>query len=235
MLQLLLLSNSTNYKEPYFEWAIPYVDQFLDPALEQIVFIPYAAVGFDYSEYELKINGAWGRIGKKVVGIHHFPDAKEAIKKADAIVVGGGNTWQLLKLIYENDLIEPIRQKVLHGTPYIGWSAGSNLACPSIKTTNDMPVVQPPSFDALNLIPFQINPHYTEATIPNHGGETRAQRIIEFVHLNKSYVVGLPEGCLLQVRDNQVKLVGNQKLRVFKQGELTQLIDSASDLQFLLK
>lgn len=234
MLHLLLLSNSTNHGQPYFHWALPHVNDFIDPAITEIVFIPYAAVAFDYNEYEFKVNNAWSNIGRKVIGIHHFRDTEKALQNADAIVVGGGNTWQLLKTVYEKKLIDLIRQKVSSGTPYIGWSAGSNLACPTIMTTNDMPVAQPPSFQALDLIPFQINPHYTEATIPDHGGETRAQRISEYIMLNNSYVVGLPEGCLLKVQNHDVKLIGDKEAKLFRQGQEIKMIKAGDDLKFLL-
>lgn len=234
MLQLLLLSNSTNYGQPYFQWALPYIQDFLKPELQEIIFIPYAAVAFDYNEYEAKVNKAWSNIGRKATGIHHFSDEKAAIEQADAVVVGGGNTWQLLSMIYEKKLLEPIREKVLNGTPYIGWSAGSNLACPTIKTTNDMPVVQPPAFQALNLVPFQINPHYTEATIAGHGGETRAERIKEFITINTTPVIGLPEGCLLKIQNQQIELIGDHVAKIFHLGESIKNISAGDDLQFLL-
>jgi dipeptidase E len=139
-------------------------------------------------------------------------------------------------MIRENNLIDVVRQKVLSGTPYIGWSAGSNVACPTIKTTNDMPVVEPGSFDAFNLIPFQINPHYLDANPAGHAGETREQRIEEFIEANPGiFVAGLREGCMLIREDERIKLVGNHKVRIFRKGITPLELGASDDLSFLLK
>ena len=159
-----------------------------------------------------------------------------AVKNASAIVVGGGNTWKLLKMIRDNNLIDAIRMKVIGGTPYIGWSAGSNVACPTIRTTNDMPVVEPDSFGAFNLIPFQINPHYLDANPAGHAGETREQRIEEFIEANPGiFVAGLREGTMLLCENEKLSLLGPRKIRIFKKGTAPAELASKDDLSFLLK
>lgn len=216
-MNLLLFSNSTNAGEEYLTYPLPPIKDFLKKhKTNKIAFIPYAAVTFSYDEYEAKVNKSFAKIGLKVEGVHHSSNPAETIKNADVIVVGGGNTFHLLKSIYENNLIEPVREKVKNGTPYIGWSAGSNMACPTICTTNDMPIVQPPSFEAFNLIPFQINPHYLDANPEGHAGETREQRILEFLAANKNKtVLGLRESCWLVVNDKEILLQGKKSARVF--------------------
>ena len=150
--------------------------------------------------------------------------------------MGGGNTWKLLKTIRENNLIDVVREKVLSGTPYIGWSAGSNMACPTIKTTNDMAVVEPDSFNSFNLIPFQINPHYLDANPAGHAGETREQRIEEFIEVNPGIIVaGLREGCMFLLEKKTIKLIGKRKVRVFKKGQLPAELGTEDDLSFLLQ
>ncbi len=169
--------------------------EFLGKNPVKALFIPYAAVTFSYDEYEEKVSKRFIESGHEIISIHRSVDPVAAIRMAQAIVVGGGNTWKLLKMIRDNNLIDIVRQKVQEGTPYIGWSAGTNVACPTIKTTNDMPVVEPDSFGAFSLIPFQINPHYTDHNPPGHAGETREQRIEEFIEENPdTYVAGLREG-----------------------------------------
>jgi len=149
--------------------------------------------------------------------------------------VGGGNTFQLTKLVQDHQLLDPIKEAVQKGMPYIGWSAGSNLSCPTIMTTNDMPIVEPASFTGLDLIPFQLNPHYTEATIPNHGGESRDMRISEFISVNKDkIVVGLPEGSLLRREGDQLSFIGKGQCRLFQHGHAVRLFSAGEDLSWLL-
>ena len=145
------------------------------------VFIPYAAVTFSFDEYASKVEQRFSEIGHHVRGIHTFDDPVKALKDAEAIVVGGGNTWQLVRMMHDQNLMPAIKEKVNSGTPYIGWSAGSNVACPTLRTTNDMPIIDPLGFDCMNLVPFQINPHYLDANPDGHAGETREQRILEFL------------------------------------------------------
>jgi len=235
-MKLLLISNSTNPGEPYLEYPKNDILTFLGTSPVKALFIPYAAVTFSYDEYEAKVAGRFREIGHDVISIHRFSDPVSAVLEAQAIVVGGGNTWKLLKTMMDNRLPGPIRQKILAGTPYVGWSAGSNVACPTIRTTNDMPVVEPDSFDALNLVPFQINPHYLDANPEGHAGETREQRIEEFIELNPGIrVVGLREGTMLVRNDNTISLSGPRKARIFRKGDAPLELSSEDDFSFLLK
>lgn len=235
-MRLLLISNSTNPGEPYLDYPKNKIRDFLGHKPVKALFIPYAAVTFSYDEYEEKVAERFREIGHEIVSIHHFKDNIAAIKEAEAIVVGGGNTWQLLKTIRDNDLIGIVRQKVIAGTPYIGWSAGSNVACPTIRTTNDMPVAEPDSFEAFNLIPFQINPHYTDSNPSGHAGETREQRIMEFIEINPDiFVAGLREGTMLTLEGEGITLSGLRPVRIFKKGELAREMSKGDDFSFLLK
>jgi len=235
-MRLLLISNSTNPGEAYLDYPKNNIRDFLGAKPVRALFIPYAAVTFSYDSYENKVNERFREIGHEVVSIHHFTDPVEAVKNADAIVTGGGNTWKLLKMIQDKGLIEIVRQKVIAGTPYIGWSAGSNMACPTIRTTNDMPVVEPVSFNAFNLIPFQINPHYLDVNPSGHAGETREQRIEEFIEANPGIIVaGLREGTLLRLENNKLDLIGKRSLRIFRKGFEPLEIEPGKDLSFLLQ
>ena len=235
-MRLLLISNSTNPGEPYLDYPKMRIKAFLGNNPVKSLFIPYAAVTFSFDEYEEKVSERFREIGHEIVSIHHFNDPVAAVQKADSIVVGGGNTWQLLKMIRDNNLIDIVRQKVLAGTPYIGWSAGSNVACPTIRTTNDMPVVQPDSFEAFNLIPFQINPHYLDANPAGHAGETREQRINEFIEVNPDiFVAGLREGTMLILENEKLFLSGPSTLRIFKKGMEPIELGSNDDLALLFK
>jgi dipeptidase E len=235
-MRLLLISNSTNPGEPYLDYPKNNIRDFLGKEPVKALFIPYAAVTFSYDQYEEKVSERFREIGHDIVSIHHFENPVEAVQNASAIVVGGGNTWMLLKMILDKKLTGPVRDKVLSGTPYIGWSAGSNLACPTIRTTNDMPVAEPESFDAFNLIPFQINPHYLDANPAGHAGETREQRIEEFIEVNPGlFVAGLREGTMLILEDDRLRLSGNRNIRVFRKGSLPLEIGPDKDLSFLLR
>jgi dipeptidase E len=234
-MRLLLISNSTNPGEQYLGYPKNSIKEFLGDQTGKAIFIPYAAVTFSFDEYEAKVSERFSEIGIEIVSVHHFEDRKAVIENASSIVVGGGNTWQLLKLLKDNDLIGMIRKKVLSGTPYIGWSAGSNVACPTIKTTNDMPVVEPGSFSAFNIIPFQINPHYTDANPAGHAGETREQRIEEFIEVNPYvYVVGLREGSMLVLENEKLRLLGSKTVRIFKNGKKPLELGADDDLSFLI-
>jgi dipeptidase E len=235
-MRLLLISNSTNPGEPFLDYPKNYIKEFLGPDRGRALFIPYAAVTFSYDAYEEKVSERFMEIGHDIISIHRFDDPVSAISNASAIVVGGGNTWKLLKMIRDNNLIDIVRDKVLEGIPYIGWSAGSNVACPTIKTTNDMPVVEPDSFAAFNLVPFQINPHYLDANPAGHAGETREQRIEEFIEANPDiFVAGLREGTMLVLENGKVKLIGPRKVRIFKKGMTPYEIGPGDDLSVLLK
>jgi len=234
-MDLLLLSNSTNFGEEYLSYPRQAIKDFLGSIRNNIVFIPYAGVTFSWDEYTDKVNEAMAEIGIQVSGIHSSDNPVKSIDEADAIMVGGGNSFNLLSELYKNDLIKDIQGKVSSGTPYIGWSAGSNMVCPTLKTTNDMPIVEPPSFKALDLIPFQINPHYTEAVIPNHGGESRELRILEFIEANKEMlVIGLPEGMIIQLKNGQYDLIGDKQAKIFKHGMVPYFIQSSKELNQVL-
>ena len=235
-MRLLLISNSTNPGEQYLDYPKQNIREFLGNKPVKALFIPYAAVTFSYDSYEKKVNERFREIGHEVISIHNFADPVAAVREAKAIVVGGGNTWKLLKNISDNNLIEPVREKVFSGTPYIGWSAGSNMACPTIKTTNDMAIVEPSSFTAFNLIPFQINPHYLDANPEGHAGETREQRIEEFIEANQNVIVaGLREGTMLIREGNKLTLTGKRNMRIFRQGFSPEEIVPGTDASFLLK
>lgn len=234
-MQLLLLSNSTNAGEPYLQWAEPVIRGFLANRTLNAVFIPFAAVTFSYDEYEQKVREKLENETLRIQSIHRFANPVQAIEQAELIIVGGGNTFRLVHQLYEQKLMQPIRAKVLNGTPYIGWSAGSNIACPTLRTTNDMPVVEPESFATLGLIPFQINPHYLDANPENHAGETREQRIEEFIALNPTVTVaGLREATALLLDGSHLNLLGNRPLRVFKYGQEPAEYEPGSSLSFLL-
>jgi len=221
--------------ESYLDYPKNEIKKFLGEKPVTAVFIPYAAVTFSFDEYCGKVEERFSEIGHHVVGIHTFSNPVKAIQKAEAIVVGGGNTWQLVRMLHDNRLMNPIREKVFNGVPYIGWSAGSNVACPTLKTTNDMPIIDPKSFKCTGLIPFQINPHYLDANPEGHGGETREQRIEEFLEINPSvYVAGLREGTMFKLENRKLELIGSRSCRIFKKGQYPIELSAGDDFQFLL-
>lgn len=235
IMKLLLLSNSTMYGEEYFSYPQPYIKKFLGDAPKNIVFIPFAGVSLSWDDYEQKVKERLTEAGHLVKSIHHFDNFPKAILEAEVIMVGGGNTWHLTRLLHEHKLIAPVRKRVLEeGIPYIGWSAGSNVACPTLKTTNDMPIVDPLGFDTFNLVPFQINAHYTDLTLQGHGGETRAMRLDEFIAANpETYVIGLQEGSMIWVENGVYTLKGkDQPCKVFKHGQETKNCFNLSKLKF---
>ncbi len=235
-MRLLLISNSTNAGEQYLEHPKARIREFLGDECVKALFIPYAAVTLSYNDYELKVRDKFREIGHDIISIHHYTNPVNAVKGASVIVVGGGNTWKLLKMLQDNRLIEAVRQKVLAGTPYIGWSAGANVACPSIRTTNDMPVIEPASFKALNLVSFQINPHYLDANPAGHAGETREQRIEEFIDINRDiWVVGLREGTMLVIEEDRIIFTGQRKARIFRKNQIPLELGEKDDFSFLFK
>ena len=205
-------------KESYLAWAKEYIEAFfIDQKPKNPIFIPYAGVSINYDDYTKRVNEGLKNLNIQVKGIHEFSNPLQAIKGSDAILVGGGNTFELLNQLYKNNLIESIQDKVNKGCPYIGWSAGSNVACPTIRTTNDMPISFPESFKALNLVDFQINAHYTEEVIPNHGGESRKQRLEEYLNLNTvSQVMCLPEGTLLEANKGSITFRGKYEGKILR-------------------
>jgi dipeptidase E len=210
-MRLLLLSNSTNYGGTFLGHAGNALRAFLGSGPGEALFVPYAAVRFPFDEFTAKVADRFAEFGWRIRPIHRERDPRAAVGAAEAIVVGGGNTFQLLDRLQRESLIEPIRTQVRAGAAYIGWSAGANIACPTIRTTNDMPIAEPANFEALALVPFQINPHYTEGRIPNHGGETRSERLFEFVTANPGvHVIGLPESTMLRMDDDGMQLIGER-------------------------
>ena len=234
-LRLLLLSNSRNPGAAYLVHARDAMLGLLGPDPGSVLFVPYAGVTVGPAEYSARLAEALGPWGVRVRSIAAAPDPVAAVQEASAIIVGGGNTFQLLKRCQETGILPAIRDRVRAGLPYLGWSAGSNLAGPTIRTTNDMPIVQPASFDALGLVPFQINPHYTDFVQPDHGGETRDDRIAEFLVLNPTVrVVGLREGSWLRVEGRCLTLGGPHTLRLFQANREPREIGTEADLGRLL-
>ncbi|MFA8450093.1 MAG: dipeptidase PepE [Bacteroidales bacterium] len=241
-MKLCLISNSTNAGEAYLGWPQEYIKEFLNKnAVKKVLFVPFAGVGLSadglqasYDAYAERVAGVFNKLGFELESIHKAEDPKKAVAEAECVVVGGGNTFHLYYEMHRQELMSLVRERALNGLPYMGWSAGSNLACPTLKTTNDMPIIEPASFDGLNLVPFQINPHYLDANPEGHGGETREQRIEEFLMVNREMtVVGLREACLLEVDGDDLQLKGNRDMRIFQFGKDFYEVSCGSDLNFL--
>ncbi|MDQ7050427.1 MAG: dipeptidase PepE [Enterobacterales bacterium] len=227
--KVLLFSSSKAGDSGFLIPNLPHIESFLRQMREtlptynppvkkplEVLFIPYAGVSIDHDMYYQRVKTILATLKVEVKSLHHYQDVKTQVEKANVIMVGGGNTFQLLKKLYDLDLMDLIRQRVEAGTPYIGWSAGSNIAGPSIRTTNDMPIVEPPTFKALNLIPWQVNPHYIENNPPGHNGETRQQRIEEYLKLNPdNKVIALPEGTGLSLNKSKLYIVSNEVAYVY--------------------
>ncbi len=232
-MKLLLISNSTTAGEEYLKYPIGRIGEHLK-GIREVAFVPYAAVTFSFDEYETKVANRFKEIGVGVRSVHRAPSPRKAIEEAEAIVVGGGNTFSLAKQMQEQGLMEAILRKVQAGTPYVGWSAGSNVACPTICTTNDMPIIQPESFGAIGAIPFQINPHYLDVNPAGHAGETREQRILEYIAANRTmWVAGLREGCMLRLEGGKMELIGQRPMRIFRYGMEPYEVNAGDNLDFL--
>jgi dipeptidase E len=215
-MQLLLISNSTLYGSGYLDHAANEITDFLGD-VKRVLFVPFAL--HDRDTYAAAARERFTRLGYELSSIHTATDPARAVNQADAIFIGGGNTFRLLKALYDFELLDPIRKRVAAGMPYIGSSAGSNVAAPTIKTTNDMPIVQPPSFDALGLVWFQINPHYLDADLNStHMGETRERRLLQFLEEDSTPVAGLREGAMLRIQDGVTLLKGTSGARIFRKG-----------------
>lgn len=233
-MELLLLSNSTLPGEPFFQWPRPYVSAFMQDR-KRVAFAPFAAPAEQRDSYVDKVAAVFAEMSVELIPLHAEPDPVKALNAADAVAVGGGNSFLLVRELYRTGLMRAIPERVRKGLPYLGWSAGSNVACPTIMTTNDMPIVEPPSLRSMHLVPFQINPHFTEDTIPGHGGESREQRIAEFLALNSGMaVLGLREGSLLHVRDQQMTLLGRDA-KLFRAGREPAVIGNGTALRTDLK
>ena len=204
-MKLLLISNSTNAGEPYLKYPMPRIDEFLG-SVREVVFVPYAGITFSYAEYEAKVQARFAEYGIKVRSVHRSKDPRRMIREAQAICVGGGNTFALTKKMQEQGLLKAILGKIKAGTPYIGWA-----------------------------VKFQINPHYLDANPEGHAGETREQRILEYITANpRRYVVGLREGCMLHYENGKLELIGSRPMRIFKKGIAPYEVKAGDDLSFLL-
>ena len=217
MKRVLLISNSTLYGSGYLDHAASEIGDFLGN-LKTVLFVPYAL--HDRDGYASRARERFRTMGYDLDSIHTISDPVKALNDAEAIFIGGGNTFRLLKALYDHDVLQLIASRVAAGIPYIGTSAGSNVAGPTIKTTNDMPIVQPPSFEALGLVPFQINPHFLDAN-PNstHMGETREERILQFLEENDTPVAGLREGAMVVGENDSYLLKGSSGARIFRKGQ----------------
>src|SRR5499426_2629830 len=230
--RLLLISNSTLYGSGYLDHAEKEIRDFLG-AVGRVLFVPLAQ--HDRDVYVASARRRVEAMGYELDSVHETSDPRRAVESAEAVFIGGGNTFRLLKGLYDFDLLAPIRRKVAEGIPYIGSSAGSIVACPTLKTTKDMPVVQPPSFNALALVGFQISPHYLDPD-PNstHMGETQEERINQYLEENHAPVVGLREGTMLRVEHESIALRGVTKARIFRRGQTPVEVEPESDLAELL-
>jgi len=235
-LRLLLLSNSKNVGQGYLEHAEGHIKDFLGTSVTKALFVPYAAVRLSYDEFAKMVAQRFGEMGYDVEPIHRARSPRNAVARAEAIVVGGGNTFHLLDELHGKGLVEAIRARARAGVPYMGWSAGANVACPTMKTTNDMPIVEPPSLKATGLVRFQINPHYLDVHPQGHGGETREERLLEFIAANPGmYVVGLREGSILRVEGERLLLLGGKTARIFLHGRTPWEVRPEDDLSFLTR
>ncbi|HET7433257.1 MAG TPA: dipeptidase PepE [Thermoanaerobaculia bacterium] len=221
-MKLLLISSSNVHGYGYLDHAEPEIRRVLE-GRNRVGFIPFAM--HDHAAYTATVSDRFGQMDFRVTQINEAAD----LANVEAIFTGGGNTFRLLKTLYERNLLQPIRERVLHGLPYLGSSAGTNIAAPSIRTTNDMPIVEPPSFDSFGFVPFQINPHYLDPDPHStHKGETREERILQFLEENDLPVIGLREGSMLRVEDDRITLLGLTSARVFKRGAEPYEIESGS-------
>lgn len=234
MKQLIIASTSTIHGSGPLEYLLKELSIFFKNTSE-ILFIPFARPGgITHDEYTANVNKALNQIGITAKGIHEFEDQKSAIANAKGIFTGGGNTFVLVNQLYKNDLLEPIKQAINSGTPYLGTSAGSNICGLTVNTTNDMPIVYPPSFKTFGFVPFNINPHYLDPDpTSTHKGETRETRIKEFHAFNTQPVVGLREGSWLKVKGESIILEGPLQARIFEYGKSPYEVNSGADLSSL--
>lgn len=234
MKNMLVASTSTLHGGSYLEYILPTLQNHFE-GIKEIIFIPYARPsGISHDAYTEKVQEAFDKIDIKVKGLHSFDNPKETLSTAKGIFTGGGNTFLLVKKLYEEEVLQPLRNTILQGTPYLGTSAGSNICGVNIRTTNDMPIVYPPSFDALGLLPFNINPHYLDPDVNSkHMGETRETRIHEFHSQNNIPVVGLREGSWLEIKGDHISLRGELEARIFEQGKKPREVPTGTELSDL--
>jgi dipeptidase E len=234
MKKLIIASTSTLHGGSYLDYLMPTLAEFFKNC-SSILFIPYARPGgISHDEYTDKVRFAFAQIGKEVKGLHEFEHPKQAIQEAQAIFTGGGNTFLLVSQLYKFEVMSVLADQIKAGTPYLGTSAGSNITGLTMQTTNDMPIVYPPSFQTLGMISFNLNPHYLDPDQHSkHMGETRETRIKEFHCFNSVPVLGLREGSWLEVLGDQITLKGNLSARLFNAGQEPEEWPTESDLSFL--
>jgi dipeptidase E len=234
MKNIIIASTSTLHGGDYLDYLLPELQlHFKD--CKTILFIPYARPGgISHDEYTAKVALAFAKINIAVKGIHEFKDPASAIQDAQGIFTGGGNTFLLVSQLYKNNIMAVLAETVKNGTPYLGTSAGSNICGLTMQTTNDMPIIYPPSFQTLGVIPFNLNPHYLDADKQStHMGETRETRIQEFHAFNTVPVLGLREGSWLDVKGEKITLKGNLSARLFRQTQIPEELESGTDLSFI--
>ena len=234
MKKLIIASTSTLHDGAYLDYLLPTLATHFENC-STILFIPYARPGgISHDDYTNKVRDAFTKINKTIIGLHQFDNPIKAVEKAEAIFTGGGNTFLLVTELYKNKVMEVIAKVVKNGTPYLGSSAGSNITGLTMQTTNDMPIIYPPSFKTLGLIPFNLNPHYLDADLQSkHMGETRETRIKEFHEFNTIPVLGLREGSWLEVTGEKIILKGKLTARLFSTHEIPQELQPETDLAFL--
>jgi dipeptidase E len=234
--RLLLISSSKVHGSGWLDTCAGEIDEFLGNGVRRVLFVPFAVA--DHADLSRRVRERFAPLGLEVDALHEFADTRRklgAVEDAAAIVVSGGNTFRLLKALYDNSLIEPIARRVASGRPYVGWSAGSIVACPTIRTSNDMAIVEPPTLNALGLVPFQINAHYIDADPSSkHMGETREQRLAEFHEENDVPIVALREGAILRREGDSLELRGVAGAKIFRRGEAAREIALGARLDELL-
>jgi dipeptidase E len=234
MKNCIIASTSTLYGGNYLDYLLPELKLHFQNC-KSILFIPYAQPsGLSYEDYTNRVAVAFSEINIAVKGIHEFEDPKTAIEEAEGIFTGGGNTFLLVFQLYKNKVMDALAEAIKKGTPYLGTSAGSNICGLTMQTTNDMPIIYPPSFQTLGIVPFNINPHFLDADLQlKHNGETREMRIKEFHYLNSPPVIGLREGSWLAVKGDKITLKGGLNARLFQKNSVPEEIESESDLSNL--
>lgn len=234
MKKLIIASTSTLHGGSYLDYILPVLENHFKDC-KTILFIPYARPGgISHDEYTQKVAETFAEINKKVVGLHEFDNAAKAVEQAEGIFTGGGNTFLLVTKLYQNNVMDILRNAIENGTPYLGSSAGSNITGISMQTTNDMPIIYPPSFKTLGVIPFNLNPHYLDPDLQSkHMGETRETRIKEFHAFNDIPVLGLREGSWLEVNGETIILKGDLTARIFRQNQTPEELEPETNLAFL--
>ena len=234
MKKMIIASTSTLHGDNYLEYLLPTLEIHFKEC-DELLFIPYARPGgISHEDYTATVRAAFSKINKAVKGLHEYENPVDAIHNAQGIFTGGGNTFLLVTQLYQNQVMETIKQVVENGTPYLGSSAGSNIAGLSMQTTNDMPIIYPPSFKTLGLLPFNLNPHYLDADLQSkHMGETRETRIKEFHAFNEIPVLGLREGSWLEVIGSEIMLKGKLSARLFRKNETPIELEAESNLSWV--